>query len=93
MFPAVVELRQDSKVHAPQGWGSGQALFSAFSTASACEMGVEQLEQEQLHLLSTQLQRHPTVFVGLQLLLGSTGTMFSIVTSSSSSCCWLRHES
>ena len=40
------------------------------------ECKLQQLEQEQVHLLSMQLHRQPTLFVGLQLLLDSTGTMF-----------------
>ena len=95
MVPLVVELRQLSKVHAPQGWGSGQGLFSAFSTASAWLIPALQLEQEQVHTFSWQLHRQPLVLT-LQLqpqLLGSTGTIFSMTTRWLSSCCWLRQES
>lgn len=85
--PAVVELRQLSNVHAPYGWGSGQGLFSAFSTASACVMFVPQVGQEQVHLLSLHAQLQGFEETDLQLDEGSTGTIFSMVTVLSSSCC------
>ena len=84
MRPWVVDERQLSKVHAPQGRGSGPGAFSAFSTASWWEMGP--LGQEQSQRLPSQSQLHGRVMGFLQSDPGSTGTMLEMTISSSSSC-------
>jgi hypothetical protein len=59
MLPFVVEERQLSNVQAPNGWGRGQGEFSAFSTASSCDMMLFVLQlvpHVQLQTLSVQEQ-------------------------------------